>query len=236
MTYEGGNTTLYAFLQCLEDIAIYIDNFTCSNEIVSLDDTSFDDIHVPKTSFQVLEPSRAVNTTKRFEISRRRKDNMRSSSAQVILNVEEKKGGEYIVKTCSLIQEGNALSERGELRDAVCAHLAASLGVFPILSFLLPLQNHIQSIPTPLGMGADPPRFCFKITGVDQQCIMICLNSSDQVLTLKQDVLDTWDLHGDKNDKTLKNISDANLLLFLTFVLGNTVINIPSTNMNAIKI
>jgi hypothetical protein len=212
MSFENGKTTLYACMQCLEDITKYIDDFTCGNNRVALD--------VVKEKSPIARTGSSFNIkkeTKTFRISRS-KSNGDHASVQVDLVVETVKN-QKIVKECVLLrnQKSTPATERGGLRDMICAQLAPTLRVFSVLNVLVP-RAKLRIITTPSEID-DLPRFCVQMGSID----LITVDSSDQILTMKrgdEPPLKQWDFHGDENE----DIPQAKLLPFLTYVLGNTLI------------
>jgi hypothetical protein len=212
MSFENGKTTLYACMQCLEDITKYIDDFTCGNESVGLNVVE-ENNPIARTGLSFLKPQE----TKAFRISRS-KLNGDLASVQVDLVVETVKS-QMIVKECALIsnQKSTPATERGGLRDMICARLAPTLRVFSVLNVLVP-RAKLRIITPPSGIG-DLPRFCMQMGNID----LITVDSSDQILTMNQGdeaPIKQWDFRGDED----QDIPQAKLLPFLTYVLGNTLI------------
>jgi hypothetical protein len=199
MLFENGETSLHACMQCLEDIARYIDDFTCGNQSVALDVVE-ESSAVARTAIDFSAPTQR----RVFRLSRTRLSG-ESASVQVALTIETAKN---LVR--ELISDQGPAAERGGLRDMICARLAPALRVFSHLNVLVP-PGRLRTIATPSGM----PRACMQIGNG----LRVAVDASDQILTVREgEDPKQWDFRGEED------IPQVKLLPFLTYVMGSALI------------
>lgn len=231
--FEGNAYTLFKFMQCLEDILKYIDNFSSGHTIL-LDIIPSDSSALPKTSSRFDSPSDVkpdalqVERTQQFLITRRKQSPTNQAEKTITISVELKVegGAQNIVESCSLCYQSDAdfqnITDKAKLRDAICAHLNPVLRVFPILNVLV---NHNTAIEN-CSLHPNVSRFCLRVSFKNtkkksKKDVLLAVNTSDKLVTWVDDGVtnpktQTWDLeHSDPGGGFSKNT-----LLLLSYVIG----------------
>lgn len=219
--FEEEKYTLIHFMQCLEDILKYIDNFSCEHTLMLDIPPS---TGVPKTG-SLLDRSLSdeVKPTKQqFLITRRKKNTQDPNEQSITVGVELKEDNEQqMVVSCSLCHKKcQNITDRAKLRDAICAVLNPNLRVLPILNFLVDTS---RTEVCPLQPDLKLSRMCLRICKVTDtsdptKYVLLAVN--------KDDVLVSWE-EGDPNIKTWDlgpsdhaGLFSKNSLLFLSYVIG----------------
>lgn len=248
-TFEEERTTVFQFMQCLQDIVEYMARF--SHGKIYLD--TFSEIPTPAsptTSIQEIHAavqSWSDRTDKLcFVITNKRIDSVEKSMQ--IETFFEKPSSILYVKECKLTGDNNKKSNaknRGDLRDLLCAFFVPSLKIFPILHFLL--SNHpsldMKTVPYVGLKSAESPECCMEIVNsVNRRRVLIALDANDyDLVTWDEDDADKvpkkiWSLkeeelneigsnvvtqYGSEAAEDLKNpLFPGTSLLFLSYILG----------------
>jgi hypothetical protein len=227
--FEEEKYTLFQFMQCLEDILKYIDNFSCEHTIM-LDIIPPPSDSIPKTSSllngSLSEEVQSVFMGKKqqFLITRRRKPPRDQNEQNITIIAELKIENEnQMVVNCSLCYERNTefqnIAEAANMRDAICTHFNPNLRVFPILHVLVnptraefcPLQPELSRLclRTYRPLDSSTPQKWLKIflklmqkKSRYKKDVLLAVNKDDQLVT--------WEETKSIEDR-LSRVSDPNM-------------------------
>lgn len=194
--FEGGKTSLLPFMQYMEDIVNYTDEFTCGHNI-SLDTSSE---NLDMTNIEDSTPFSSQGMLLNFSITRSKKPATSMMDTVYTKAREEKvvtvtpslsQANHNLVHQCTLRcgkEEENFIIDRTVLRDSICKSLVPALRVFPLLHFLTHQTAQMNAVPIPPEMAKEiygegvPPKLCMHVKGHERE-VYIALDPDDQLVT-----------------------------------------------------
>lgn len=192
-TFEEERTTVFQFMQCLQDIVEYMGRL--SHGKIFLDTSSqVPALAVPITSIEQIHEcmdSWSENTDNLCFVITRKRGGFIDKRMQIEIRFKKPSSILYVEK-CQLTDGHNKKSNaenRGDLRDLLCAFFAPSLKIFPILHFLLSKHPSLvmKTVPYVGHQTAESPECCTEIeNSVNGRRVLIALDANDYNLV-------TWD-------------------------------------------
>ena len=226
--YEDGGCTLLAFMQDLEEIVKFIDNFTCGSIILDVVYGSFTpSISLPRTvSTKSIFPPTLQESSQSYDhhspyflITRKNGSFEKDIRITLSLNhVDLGKDVRVIDCSYSTAEKQQIILDKGALRDSICRELAPSMEIFPCMSRLL--MNSLDMKPTPLTkleISGILPRLGMQLEKGETKSIFIFLDDADKIVTIKKY----------ESEKEEKLYWDNDLFQASTYIIGNLLINLP---------
>ena len=239
--YEDVSCSLLEFMQNLEEIVKYIDNFTCGGIAMDVNHSFVKEaprVASTKSIFYVNEVDRPKTSSVEtgivlggnqdaslkhdvceFKITRENGLSKNKIRIKISLTDEDMNKDTKVIECFSLIKrKKKVISNNVTLRDSICAELAPTMNIFPYMSRLL--MNSLDMKPTPLTnlkISGILPRLGMRLDKGETKSIFIFLDDEDKIVTVKKY----------ESEKEEKLYWDNDLFQISTYILGNHLIGLP---------